>query len=902
MRKHVIQAVFKRNFLSYFSGVIGYLFIVAFVGAGSIFAFSPKFFANNLANLDQLTDWFPVMLLFIVPAITMGAWADERKLGTDELLFTLPASDLEILLGKYLAVVGVYTVALGFSLSHVIVLCLLRSTSLGSWGAPDLGLMCATYFGYWIAGSALLSAGLVASIVTNSTPVAYVLGAAVCAVPVFIDKLGEIIAPSKQFLQGLSLAEQLRDFGLGMIPLGGILYFASLTGLMLYINLVLISRRHWSGGPHGSPMGLHFTARSICLALILFSFNVVAARGNSRIDMTAEHVYSLSPTTIQLLRAVKPERPVMIQAFISPEVPRDYVTTRSTLIGLLRQFDQVGGNAVRVRITNTERFTDAADEARRFGIEPQPIQSERAGRFVQDDVYLGVVVSGSADDEVTVPFFDLGTPVEYELARSVRTVSEARRLKLGILRTDAKLTGGFDMQSFRSQPEWRIVTELKKQYDVKEVGPEELASAKYDVVLAAMPSTLTEPEMKNLVDYVRRGGATLIIDDPFPVTHPDLSPKLPKPRAGGGMFGGGPPPQPKADNGELRQLATLLGLGWNSSQTTWDPTYDPHPDLSALLERLDVVYVGENNGSATPFGSKSEISKGLQEVMLLYPGSLRKREGTKLDMIPLLRTSPNAFTLEWDEYAQSNPMLGGAQPLPSPEPRFPPTPVEQVLAAKITGETDDKTDGKEAGKINVVFLADLDMISDAFFTVRDKKWQDLNLDNITLLLNAIDDLAGDDSLLALRKRRNRQRTLSRIEKLTEEFKTKFSEERQRADKEAKKELDEAKKRLAAEIEKLKTDTTMDDRTKMIKLATANENERRRVEVEEANIQNIKNKKVQESKNITERKIRSVEGWYATLAVLLPPIPALLLGIFVFASRVREERQGIVPDRLVQKKH
>src|SRR5258708_64859 len=154
LRMHVINAVFKRNFLSYFSGVIGYLFIITFVAAESYFAFSPQFFGNNLANLDQLNAWFPVLLLFFVPTITMGVWADERKLGTDELLFTLPASDVEILLGKYAAVVGVYLVALFFSLSHVV--------ALYFFGSPDKGLMFATYFGYAVAGSALLSAGMLA--------------------------------------------------------------------------------------------------------------------------------------------------------------------------------------------------------------------------------------------------------------------------------------------------------------------------------------------------------------------------------------------------------------------------------------------------------------------------------------------------------------------------------------------------------------------------------------------------------------------------------------------------------------------------------------------------------------------------------------------------------------------
>ena len=273
----------------------------------------------------------------------------------------------------------------------------------------------------------------------------------------------------------------------------------------------------------------------------------------------------MTPTTRTVIAGLKSERPVLIQAFISPEVPPELIPARTNLIGLLRQFAQVGGDRLRVRIVNTEKFTDAAEEARRYGIDSVEINDKRNGRSVRDDVYLGVVVT-SVDEQVVIPFFDKGTPVEYELTRSIRTVSESNRKTVGILRTDAQVIGGFDMQSFRQLPEWRVAIELKKQYDVKAVGPEELAASKLDVLIAVMPSSLTDPEMQHLIEYINQGKPTLIIDDPFPVFTPGVAPHQPKPRPGGmmgGMMGGGGPQPQKADGGKATRLQSALGISWD---------------------------------------------------------------------------------------------------------------------------------------------------------------------------------------------------------------------------------------------------------------------------------------------------------------------------------------------------
>ncbi|MCX7408069.1 MAG: Gldg family protein [Planctomycetales bacterium] len=886
MRSHVVLAVFKRNFWSYFSGMIGYLFIVAFVFVGAFAAFQEKFFTNNLATLDQLNEWFPQLLLFIVPAITMGVWSEERKLGTEELLFTLPVSDLEVLLGKYFAVVAVYTVALLFSLTHAVVL---------AWiGEPDAGLLFANYFGYWLAGCALLSAGMVASYLTNSATVAFVLASLICVLPIVVGLVPipaplQMLVGNDQFFEQMSLPRQFAPFGIGLIEVKSVLYFLSFTGFMLYVNLVLIGQRHWKGGVRGASMGWQYAARGVCLALILVSGNALLSGSSKTVDMTGEQVFTVAPTTNKLLGNLNAKRPVTIQAFVSKEVPRDYAPVKTLLLGLLSQYEQASHGNITVRVAVVDPASPQAEEAKKFGIEGRKVQSERAGRTQVDEVYLGAVINSGAN-EVVIPFFDVGLPLEYELTRTVNTVAAEKRRKVGILETDAKLTGGFDMQSFRSSPEWRIVTELKKQYEVEAVSPAgPIDETKYDVVVAVLPSSLGQIEMQNFVDYVKKGKAVLIFDDPLPATNPQLSPSQPKPRAGGGnpMMQMGQPPEQKADGGKATSLVNALGIQWNYDQVVFDYTaMQVHPEYSELL-RPEIVAITPKSGLAKAFNPDSEVTSGLQEMFLFFSGTIKPREGSKLEFTPLLRTGVHSGLLEWKDLVKNSFM--GIQIDDDPlriEDEF-----AHVIAAQIESPKNATGD-----RINVIYVADADIISDWFFFVRERKQFHLNLDNVTFVLNAVDSLADDKAYIALRKRRPKHRTLARVEEQTARFIEHATKERQKAAEEAKTALEDAKKQFAEKVEKIKNDPALDDSTRTQMLLIAQAETTRKLEVAEAAINQKKEQSIEKGKIESDRNVRAVERGYYAAALLFPPIPAIVLGLLVWVLRLKDEYKDIAPSR------
>ncbi len=704
------KSVFRRNFGSYFSGPLGWLFICVFVSLSVLAAFWPHdFFNNNLANLDSLNRLFPMVMLVFVPAITMGLWADERRQGTDELLLTLPATDFQIVLGKYAAALGIYTAALVFS-------GICTYSVLKSLGNPDFGLFCVTYLGYWCIGWAMLAIGMVASFITSSLPVAYILGALFNAPLVFAANADVVLGVGKFFgkevnfaelVERWSFSEQFRDFARGVFSLSSVVWFALIVVVMFYMCMVLLGRRRWQYGLGGYLL-FHYTVRVLSMVAILVSVNLVFADHDVRFDGSAEKLSSLSPATIRLLDEIRSGsnvstavtsadvagtasdaaqtvdtamRSVQIEAFISPEVPKSFVEARLNLVTMLREIAARSGGKVRVRIYDTKPFSEEAERAEKaYGIYPQMVGVQERGRFDQEEIFMGVVFRCGME-KVTLPFIARGIPAEYELVRSLMTVTSQKRKVLGVLETDAGLFQTVDPTRGTLTGDAAIITELKKSYDVRKIDPNSPITEPMDALLAVQPSTLSPEAWVNFMDYVKTGNSVIIFEDPFPIFAPSIpGTSVTKNAPTNPMFGMMMPPQPlpKAND---RELWDLLGVNFARDRVVFQ-NYNPEVRYRQFPKEfvwIDTTLRYEKRSVLNP---NDVAVSGLQKVLFPHPGYVTPLAKSGLTFTPLVRTGVETGFVPYDELLKTNEF--GEKRI-QPNPRRTLTNESYVLAAKIEG-------------------------------------------------------------------------------------------------------------------------------------------------------------------------------------------------------------------------
>ena len=779
------------------------MFLCIFVFLTSVAAFWPyEFFNQNLATLDQLNYWYPLIMLVFIPAITMSIWAEEKRAGTDELLLTLPADDFDIVIGKYMSAAAIFTASLLFSqLSTFVTLTILTE------GAVDTGLIFATYLGYWFVGITMIAIGMVASFLTGNLTVGFILGALFNAPLAFAALADSFVGSRKVF--GLDLAEVVKnsdiarpfdDFGRGVISSSSVIYFVLVTTVALYICMVLIGRRHWTGGKDGNTMAYHYVGRIIALIVITASAVVLfRTRDIARQDMTEGKVSSLADATSKLIRNLESDRPIKIDAFISNDIPEMYARTRYELVNLLKEFKSeaaTNGRTIEVNLyEDIDLFSDeAALAAERFGIEPVTRMVREQGSYQQKRLILGAAFRAGRE-KVVVPIFEYGIPVEYELVRSINTVARGTRKRIGIVRTDAQLMGGMSMQGMQMQriPKHPLIDELSKQYEVEEVNLDApIGTGVYDALVAVQPSSLAPEQFGRLLNAINLGVPTAIFEDPFPYARPEITPTgEPKQAGGGGMFGmgGGQRPQPK---GDIRELWDALGLKsagkpgpqYFNSDLVWQD-FNPYPNLDMNVDPF-WVFVDENAPGVMPgqaLSSASSITSGLRQVLALYTGSIEGDPESNLIHTPLLQTGAVSGTLDFVKLRtmmQQGSGLAGALDRKVPNRTVALT-IEGQTPAKDASKTDETAKEGDlpvrkietsAAPVRCAYVADTDLMLPVFLQIRADPNQAAEMrfqfQNVTFLLNTIDWLTGETDFIEVRKHEPIFASLKMIDAVKEE--------------------------------------------------------------------------------------------------------------------------------------
>jgi ABC-2 type transport system permease protein len=241
MKTSHVCAIFKKELRSYFASPLGYVFILFYLlVSNGFFFFIQDFFRAGQATMRSYFMIMPWILLFFLPAVTMRLWAEERKLGTLEILLTMPLREAEVVLGKFLASLAFYAITLLCTITLPI--------TLGILGRPDWGVIAGSYAGALFLGAAYLAIGLWISSLTESQVVAFIVSVAVIFVllvagvaPAWLGSLGWFAA----LCEYLSLLSHFQNILRGVLDSRDAVYYVVVVAFFLYLNVKNIEARKW---------------------------------------------------------------------------------------------------------------------------------------------------------------------------------------------------------------------------------------------------------------------------------------------------------------------------------------------------------------------------------------------------------------------------------------------------------------------------------------------------------------------------------------------------------------------------------------------------------------------------------------------------------------------------------
>ncbi|MEJ2612337.1 MAG: Gldg family protein [Candidatus Thiodiazotropha sp.] len=424
-----ILKVSQKEFASFFSSPIAYIFLAAFLAVNLfIFFWVETFFARNIADVRPLFEWMPMLLILLVAAITMRMWSEERRAGTLEFLLSMPVKSLQLVLGKFLACLGLVFVALLLTLPLPITVSLFGPLD---WG-PVFGGYLATLF----LAAAYVAIGLFISARSVNQIISLIVTVAVCG---FFYLLG---SESLTSLFGNQISELLKLLGSGsrfdaitrgVIDLRDLYYYLSLVGVFLTLNVFTLEWLRWQGNRSNAQHRLWGLVTGLFVANFLTANLWLSPVGYVRADLTDGNLYSISEATRSYLKQL--QEPLLIRGYFSSKTHPLLAPLVPRLRDLMKEYAAAGEGRVRVEFIDPQTDPELEREANeKYGIKPVPFQFASKYQASVVNSYFNILVEYGDQHEV-LGFRDL---------------------------IDVKVQGETDLDVELRNPEYDLTQSLKK--------------------------------------------------------------------------------------------------------------------------------------------------------------------------------------------------------------------------------------------------------------------------------------------------------------------------------------------------------------------------------------------------------------------------------------------------------
>jgi ABC-2 type transport system permease protein len=411
-------AIFRKEITGFFSSLTGYIVIIFFLLINSLFMWvlpgEWNIFDGGYAGLDTLFILSPWIFMFLVPAVTMRMIAEEKRLGTIELIFSRPVSEREIVYGKYFASLALVLLALLPGIIYYISVWNLGATP----GNLDKGGTMGAFIGLFFLAAVYASAGVFASSLTDNQVIAFIIAVTVCFL-LFIgfDSFAYLPGLKKidEVVMRLGINEHYKSISRGVIDLRDIFYFIAVIAVFNEFTVFKLQSHRWTENKSELRNWLRLIL-TLSAVIIIASASMIL---RLRADLTEDNRYTLSAPTRKILSEIKND--IYVQVYLEGDIPIPLKRLKRSVTEMLDEFRIASGRKIDFEFINPSEGKNAEERNTLYqslakkGLIPVNLQSgDTEGGSSQKIIFPGMIVNYNGI-EVPVNFLKNNPSIPYEL-------------------------------------------------------------------------------------------------------------------------------------------------------------------------------------------------------------------------------------------------------------------------------------------------------------------------------------------------------------------------------------------------------------------------------------------------------------------------------------------------------